>query len=212
MRHEWLRPAKPDMFDPAGTARNALLSGASPMSRARLDRREIAVRVRTVTELFNSLDPSPFRERDLDPRAEEFVVGWARELPPRAPFAIVVELPFEQAGLHEAGRIGEAFANYFHYRAETAERDLRELLRVGRRSALIGLTVLVLCLVASHLALQWTDNAVAARIVGESLVIVGWVANWRPIEIYLYDWWPIRRHIRLYRRIAAAPVEIRPVS
>lgn len=168
--------------------------------------------MKTVAELFNSLDPSPFRERDLDPRAEEFVVGWARELPHSAPFAIVVELPVEQAGLREAGRIGEAFANYFRYRAQTAERELRELFRVGRRSALIGLTVLVLCLLGSHFATQWVANAVLARILGESLVIVGWVANWRPIEIYLYDWWPIRRHIRLLQRIAGAPVEIRPVS
>jgi hypothetical protein len=48
-----------------------------------------------------------------------------------------------------------------------------------------------------------------ARIGEESLIIVGWVANWRPIEIYLYEWWPIRRRMRLYRRIAAAPLVIR---
>ena len=45
--------------------------------------------------------------------------------------------------------------------------------------------------------------------VEESLIIVGWVANWRPIEIYLYDWWPIVRRIRLYRRIAAAHVRVK---
>jgi hypothetical protein len=45
--------------------------------------------------------------------------------------------------------------------------------------------------------------------VQESLIIVGWVANWRPIEIYLYDWWPIRRRRRLLARIAAAPVIVR---
>jgi hypothetical protein len=35
------------------------------------------------------------------------------------------------------------------------------------------------------------------------------VANWRPLEIYLYDWWPIRRRIRLYERIAGAQVVVR---
>lgn len=181
------------------------------MSDARRDRYEIAIRLRSIAELFNSLDPSPFRERDLDPQADEFVTGWVRELPRRAPFAIVVELPSEEAAKPEAGRIGEAFANYFGHRAETAERELKELFRVGRRSVLIGLTVLALCLLGSHFVVQLVSNAVAARILGESLIIVGWVANWRPIEIYLYDWWPIRRHIRLFRRIAAAPVDVRSV-
>ncbi len=48
-----------------------------------------------------------------------------------------------------------------------------------------------------------------ARMLEESLIIVGWVANWRPLEIYLYDWVPIRRRINLYRRITAAPVTVR---
>jgi hypothetical protein len=170
---------------------------------------EIAIRVRTVMQLFNSLDPSPFRERDLDPHTEEFVVGWARELPHGAPFTIAVELPPEEAAKPEAAGIGEAFANYFRLRALASERDLRELFRVGWRSLAIGLAVLVVCLVGSQIVAKMAGNAVVARVLEESLIIVGWVANWRPLEIYLYDWWPIRRRILLFRRIAAAPVTVR---
>jgi hypothetical protein len=36
------------------------------------------------------------------------------------------------------------------------------------------------------------------------------VANWRPIEIFIYDWWPIVRKRNLYRRLAAAKVELKP--
>jgi len=170
---------------------------------------EIAIRVRTIAQLFNSLDPSPFRERDLDVHTEEFVVGWARELPYGAPFTIVVQLPPEEAAKPEAAGIGEAFANYFHLRAEAADRDLRELFRVGWRSLAIGLAVLIVCLVGSQVVAKMAGNAVVARVLEESLIIVGWVANWRPLEIYLYDWWPIRRRILLYRRIAAAPMQVR---
>ena len=38
----------------------------------------IEVRVGAVPNLFNAMDPSPFREKDLDPNAEEFIVSWAR--------------------------------------------------------------------------------------------------------------------------------------
>jgi len=170
---------------------------------------EIAVRAHTIGQLFNSLDPSPFREKDLDAGVEEFVVGWVRELPKAAAFTIVVHLPPEEAAAPEAARIGEAFAHYFRYRAEIAEQDLRELFRVGRRFLGIGVVVLAVCLVASQTVAKLMPNAVAARVVEESLIIVGWVANWRPIEIYLYDWLPIRRRIRLFQRIAVAKVEVK---
>ena len=123
----------------------------------------------------------------------------------------MVELPAEEAAKLEAAGIGEAFANYFRLRAAASERDLRELLRVGWRSLRSALVVLVVCLVGSQVVAKMVGNAVVARVLEESLIIVGWVANWRPLEIYLYDWWPIRRRILLYRRIAAAPVQVRPV-
>jgi ABC-type spermidine/putrescine transport system permease subunit I len=170
---------------------------------------EIAIRVRSISQLFNSFDPSPFREKDLDNDVEEFLVGWVRELPPAAPFRIVVHLPAEDAAKPDASEIGAAFAHYFRYRAQVSARELRELLRIGWRSLIIGVVVLVICLVASQVAAKTIANTTVARVVEESLIIVGWVANWRPIEIYLYDWWPIVRRMRLFRRIAAAHVRVK---
>lgn len=170
---------------------------------------EIALRTHTIGHLFNSFDPSPFREKDLDTGVEEFITSWVRELPPAAPFSIVVHLPAEEAAKPDAGRIGEAFAHYFQYRAEASEHEWRELFRIGRRSLAIGVVVLIICLTASQLAAVLIPNRVVASVVEESLIIVGWVANWRPIEIYLYDWLPIRRRMNLFRRLAVAPVEVR---
>jgi len=170
---------------------------------------EIAIRAKTIGQLFNSFDPSPFREKDLDNGVEEFLVGWVRELPPAASFRIVVHLPAEEAARPEADEIASAFAHYFRYRGQVVARELRELFRIGWRSLMIGLVVLIACLVASQVAAKAIANITVARVVEESLIIVGWVANWRPLEIYLYQWWPIVRRIRLYRRIAAAQVRIR---
>jgi len=50
------------------------------------------------------------------------------------------------------------------------------------------------------------------KIVEESFLILGWVANWRPLEIFLYDWWPLARRRDLYRRLSAAKVEKKPYS
>ncbi len=170
---------------------------------------EIAVRARTIASLFNSFDPSPFREKDIDGEVEAFLVGWVRELPTNALFTIGVYLPAEEVAKPRADVIPEAFAHYFGYRAQVAEQDLRELFRVGRRFLAIGIAVLIACLVTSQLVAAFVPNVVVARVLEESLIIVGWVANWRPIEIYLYDWLPIRRRIMLNRRIAAAKVAVK---
>ncbi|HKW49195.1 MAG TPA: hypothetical protein VJN70_17205 [Gemmatimonadaceae bacterium] len=42
----------------------------------------------------------------------------------------------------------------------------------------------------------------------ESLAIGGWVALWRPMKIFLYDWWPIRDEVSRFDRLAAMPVRI----
>ena len=46
-------------------------------------------------------------------------------------------------------------------------------------------------------------------IIQEGLIILGWVAMWRPLDIYLYRWWPIYRLGKIYEKLSTMPVEIR---
>lgn len=170
----------------------------------------IELRVDEIAQLFDTLDPFPFSERDLDAHAEEYIVGWARELPRDTPLKIVVHFPGTSGQIRAAADLNSAFARYFSYRAATIQRELNELLRIGRRSLLIGISILVACLTAAHLAAGWLTEVPFQRLIEESFLILGWVANWRPLEIFLYDWWPLRRRRNLYRRLAAATVEARP--
>ena len=101
-----------------------------------------------------------------------------------------------------------ALRRYFAYRADLVGRDLNELFRVGLMSLMIGGTVLALCVFAARAVTSLRANDNVSRFVEESLIILGWVANWKPIEIFLYDWWPLARRRNLYRRLAAAKVEL----
>ena len=47
----------------------------------------------------------------------------------------------------------------------------------------------------------------AAALLREGLAIAGWVAMWRPIQIYLYDWWPLRRRGQIFEKMCRMPVE-----
>ena len=94
----------------------------------------IEIRIESIAQLFDSLDPSPFNEKDLDKDAEEFIVSWARELPSDIPMKIVVHLPKEQLALPDAKEIRPAITRFFSYRAQVTGLELKELFRIGRRS------------------------------------------------------------------------------
>lgn len=164
----------------------------------------IEVRLVSSTQLFNSMDPSPFHERDLDRDAEAFIVGWAREEPAHQSLRIRVTLrECQDPAVLET--IRESIPHYFANRARQLRVDLRLLLAEGRTSLLIGLAFLAATLTVARFL---PAEAAWTALVKEGLTICGWVGMWRPIEIHLYRWWPIRREARLHERLAAAPVEV----
>lgn len=170
----------------------------------------IKLKLRDMSQLFNSMDPSPFIERDLDDNAEEFIVGWARELPAGEPWTLRVYLEHWPAE-DPTDVIRHAVHHYFDYRADLTRLELRCLLKQGRTSLVIGLAFLATCFVIISFlpplgAGAWTG------ILQESLTIAGWVAMWRPMQIYLYDWWPVRRKRQIYARLSRMSVEVRAVE
>ena len=168
----------------------------------------IDVHLSELKQLFNAIDPSPFREKDLDPNAEEFIVAWAREAPGDAHLALLVYLD-RPAGLPEEPAIlRDAIREFFTHRAQATRRRLRQLLRVGRTSLAIGLVFLAVSIALGDLLAGLLGGKRMGEILRESLLIGGWVAMWRPLEIFLYEWWPIRAEARLYDRLAAMPVRI----
>ena len=85
--------------------------------------------------------------------------------------------------------------------------EFKRLMNQGRISLVIGLVFLSVCLVLGK-ALLGHEAGTWAAIGRESLTIAGWVAMWRPMQIYLYDWWPLRRRERIYEKLSHMPVEI----
>ncbi|MBB5033681.1 hypothetical protein [Prosthecobacter vanneervenii] len=168
----------------------------------------IEVKLTELNQLFNSLDPSPFHERDLDHDAEEFIVSWAQEHPHKHDLKLLVHLAKAPAGVADAQKlVSDSIAHYFEYRAEMTLREFKRLMREGRKSLLIGLLFLALCQFAARLLAPSTANW--QSFAGEGLTIMGWVAMWKPLEIYLYRWWPLLALRKLYQRLSRMPVEVR---
>ena len=170
---------------------------------------KIEINLSRLAQLFNSLDPSPFHERDLDQDAEEYIIGSAEEIPRQRQLRLLVHLPADQLPGADTPDLGEAIHHYFAYRETIERRRLRLLFRDGRIALVTGLVFLFCCTLIRELAFSFGHDAIS-EIVGEGMLIIGWVAMWRPLEIFLYEWVPLRRRCRILARLAKMPVAVQP--
>ena len=171
---------------------------------------QIELRVVELPELFNSMDPTPFHHRDLDTDAEKFLESWAQGFPSGSHFRIIVHIE-KMPPQDPAPLVAEAIRNHFEYKSVLARRALRLLLLEGRTSLLIGVGFLASCLMVADLLSGFASNTFL-KLLKESLLIGGWVAMWRPLQIFLYGWWPIVRTDRIYRNLGRASVHVAPAK
>lgn len=167
----------------------------------------IEVHVPELRLLFNPIDPSPLHEKDLDSKAEEFIVSWARSVKREAKLALQVYV--DRPGItDEAATVREGIHAFFAQRSVSARRRLSQLFQVGRTSLLIGVAFLASAVIIAGLVDRALSGTGIGALIRESTVIGGWVAMWRPLEIFLYDWWPILAERKLYDRLSSMPVRI----
>jgi len=169
----------------------------------------VELRLDRISRLYNSLDPAPFQEKELDAAADEYIVGSAEDAG-RSPIRLVIMLPEAEIALPEAAQVPTSIRNHFALREQSEHRKLRAEWRRGRTSLYIGLGFLMACLFAREL-LSASGTALS-YVLDEGLLIAGWVALWGPLDFFLYGWWPIIVRRRLFGRLAQLDVELRPLK
>lgn len=183
-----------------------LRNKSRPVYRQEGDTWLVEIRIDQLEQLFDNLDPAPFWRRDLDEEAAAYILESVKELPAGAPVRILVYLPTEHLAEAQA-LVSTSLESYFLYRARVHRQRLRKELQRGRISLAVGLSFLTVCFLLSQ-ALS-DVNSFGSHILREGLLIMGWVAMWRPIETFLYEWWPHLNQARHHERVAQLPVEVR---
>lgn len=167
----------------------------------------IDIRLKSAGDFFSSLDPSPLVERDIDNRVEEFIVETAIDSTHEGPITLVVHLA-ERPSAAEVTALEQSACNYFVFMAEREDQRLKRLWRNGRHALLAGFIFLIVCMALGEALARVIDRPFG-DFLREGLLIMGWVANWKPAEIFLYDWRPLLQRKRVYQRLSELTVEIR---
>lgn len=165
--------------------------------------------LREPAHLFVEPDPDPFSAHAMYTSGIEHVLSQLRPLRVRGQVKLRVHMPSEVVTEELEHEIVPALLRYCRAMIDANRREVLSLRREGNRALFKGLTFLAVCVLLAFVVdklpfvpeyWQW--------VISEGLFIGGWVALWRPIEIFLYEWWPYARENKLYQAILNAKVEI----
>lgn len=167
---------------------------------------QIDIRIQSSEQLFDSLDPSPFREKALDVVFEAYLRDCAGEQPPGLPLRLCIEAPPELQA--HAGDMESAIRGHFRFALQQYERRHRANQRRYRGVVLAGFSVLAASLALRRLLEDW--QGAFGEVLVEGLLVLGWVALWRPIEVLLFERHEARQQRQLLARLAAIEIVWKP--
>ena len=163
---------------------------------------DIELRIQKLEQLFDTLDPAPFHDKALDRNVDAYVIESAAEYSVSTPLRVVIYAPAELAA--QITDIARAIHAHFALATQQAERRHRRRRGVGRLALFAGLAILVLAL-SLRSWLKSVSNPFAEAF-SEGLMILAWVALWRPIETIGFDSWEAMQQRRLLAKLAQVPV------
>ncbi len=184
-----------------------IVSGRKNRYRLHGGKRWIEVRIKSALQLFDARDPAPFRERDLDDDFVEYIVTSAREFSHKTALKIVIYIDSVETTDLSNNSIREAIQSFLYYQIDLIQSDLKTYIRRSQLFLLIGLAMLVTCIsIAQNLEVPNPPGAIG--VLREGVVIFGWVSIWKPIELILFDWYPLYEKLKFYKKILATEIDI----
>jgi len=164
----------------------------------------VSVHVRELAQLFNSLDPAPFWDRDLDRTAAEFIEDEFRDRQSAELWHLHVHV---LEGETSATDLQRAIESYYGRMANSARLAMREHLRLGEFALVGGMSIFLLSMGIRDILGRLSGHLPV--LLDEGLIILAWLALWRPAEALIYGWIPFHRNRRLFERLAGIKVFVR---
>jgi hypothetical protein len=167
---------------------------------------EIKLSLQSIEQILLAPETSGYRRRMLNQNVEEFIVEEAQTCPRQNAFALTIKLPVIE--IARAREVEAAIRGHFGYLRKKSEEKFKRTLQLGWRSLLIGFAFLVLVFVLTEIGDGIIPEGGVAMTIRESLIILGWVAMWRPADLLLYEWYPFKRDAKLFDKLAKSKVRV----
>ena len=167
------------------------------------DNRVLDVRLELANpgELFAAPTPDPFAGRLHAEPGIDRILNQLRPKPGRRVRATLV-LPASARTPDLEARCRAALEHWCDAKMAHNRNDNSSLWHEGRATLARGLLFLAVCMLGSQLVGEPKYlHPVVARFLDEGFVIAGWVALWYPLDVLLYQHWPLARERRMFENL-----------
>ena len=170
------------------------------------DQHVIHLKIRSLDTIFDARDPEALETRRLNPEWRNYILDVIDTRPRRVPLHLYLEWSTKKSKKAKA-RITTILRKRLRDHEYFLDRKIKENFRIGRIFLLLGLVVLFFFIGLSRITEQLPLGEFHFAF-QEGFLIIGWVALWRPVEILLYEWWPITTERRKIRRLLAGKITL----
>ncbi len=175
----------------------------------------IDLKISSPSEIYNPLDPDPDAEKDLNSSTVEYFLQAMEEVSSderdRAKIVLYLENSlYQNEGLRSS--MEHAIPSYFKKRLSVEYHKYLQEQEKGRRYLIRGMIFLIACIVLSSIIITVFGSSDVVYAIGQSFVVIGWVALWKPVEFYLYDNRDLKNHLNILHDLSSSPIESRTWS
>lgn len=164
-----------------------------------------------VEQLFDTDVPVPSEYVALDSDVLDFFASTIRKHQKACrEFRLIVRLP-EQA-LREVEpymrtSVDLTLKGYFLAREKRIAERLHELFQDAWKMFGFGFAFMLACtLLRTYLAPEEVHTLMSSF--REGLLVIGWVALWKPVEELLFNWWPLKRELASWHKLSKMEMKV----
>jgi len=184
-----------------------------PLERYRVEGNVVVIEMalQEPSDIYDDKDPSPLRMRDFKKEVEKYITDCIREIPHAK--KLRVEFYFYEFSNEamEKELLKKSYHDFFAFEIKIKRFELREKIKRGIKSLLIGSTFLFFCILISHLIKDHNDSIFKSFFL-EGLNVLGWVSLWNPVQVFLYEIWPIVKERKIMERALHVDVAFKNVE
>jgi len=166
------------------------------------------LRIDSLDDVFDPLDPEPLPRRKLAPEFLSYIFDAMDGLPRKQPMHLSLHVPADMLNEWKSDDLLGDLQYQLARHWEALGRKLRENFRLGRTTIVLGIVVLALFVTLSQISAAVLHGG-WQRTLEEGFLIIGTVALWRPVEILLYDWWPIYGERQKVKQLIAGTIRVK---
>lgn len=170
----------------------------------------IDLKISSIDQFYNPLDPAPRKEKELNPKVEEYILSPADDLHLKQDWVLAIYLPQNEINPLQEDILKNSVHTHFIRRADTLTKQARKKTNQIRINTAFAFLFLGLCLTAAYALMTLSQGGDFYEVVGQGLTVVGWVALWNPVEYLLYDRWGPRKEIAVSKKLGKIDIEIIP--